>query len=287
MAEFKKVKSKAFRRRKHSESSEEDSEKESDVTDVVEDLRELQKLRKRKKGVDVEDLAAAKLTQKKDAPAERDPYKLKVGGIIDLQKIQRGESIDDDEAIGTSFAAETNRRDEDADMLKYVDLEMAKRKGLVDDKEKQAEKIKNPEDNLYAIPDHLKVQSTKKHTEDMLSNQMLSGIPEVDLGLDAKIKNLEATEEAKQKLLQDRMRQKKKEVSDFVPTNMAVNFMQHNRFNIEDTVPILPKIEEPVKQKVLRVGDADDTSKKDKSKLEGERSTDDYHFEKYKKHSRR
>ena len=44
----------------------------------------------------------------------------------------------------------------------------------------------------------------------------------------AKIKNIEATEEAKQKLLQERLR-KKDGPSLFVPTNMAVNFVQHNR----------------------------------------------------------
>ena len=44
----------------------------------------------------------------------------------------------------------------------------------------------------------------------------------------AKITNIEATEDAKQKLLWERMH-KKEEVSEFVPTNMAVNYMQHNR----------------------------------------------------------
>lgn len=44
----------------------------------------------------------------------------------------------------------------------------------------------------------------------------------------AKIRNIEATEEAKLKLLWDRHR-KKDGPSQFVPTNMAVNFVQHNR----------------------------------------------------------
>lgn len=58
--------------------------------------------------------------------------------------------------------------------------------------------------------------------------QMLSGIPEVDLGLEAKIRNIEATEEAKQRLLRESM-MKKERPSEFVPKNMAVNFVQHNR----------------------------------------------------------
>lgn len=41
----------------------------------------------------------------------------------------------------------------------------------------------DPEYVLYQLPEHLKVESTVLKTEDMLSNQMLSGIPEVDLGI--------------------------------------------------------------------------------------------------------
>ena len=48
-----------------------------------------------------------------------------------------------------------------------------------------------------------------------------------------KIKNIEATEDAKQKLLQERLR-KKDGPSLFVPTNMAVNFVQHNRCEINN-----------------------------------------------------
>lgn len=44
----------------------------------------------------------------------------------------------------------------------------------------------------------------------------------------AKIRNIEATEEAKQKIMIERMK-KKDEVSHFVPTNMAVDFVQHDR----------------------------------------------------------
>lgn len=46
----------------------------------------------------------------------------------------------------------------------------------------------------------------------------------------AKIKNIEATEEAKLKMIKERS-SKKDLPSQFVPTNMAVNFVQHNRCN--------------------------------------------------------
>ena len=37
--------------------------------------------------------------------------------------------------------------------------------------------------SLYKVPERFQVEERKK-TEEMLSNQMLSGIPEVDLGLE-------------------------------------------------------------------------------------------------------
>lgn len=45
-------------------------------------------------------------------------------------------------------------------------------------------KSKTKEDMLFELPENLKVLSKNKKTEDMLSNQMLSGIPEVDLGIE-------------------------------------------------------------------------------------------------------
>lgn len=41
------------------------------------------------------------------------------------------------------------------------------------------------EAKLYELPEHLKnLVPSKKRKEDMISNQMLSGIPEVDLGIE-------------------------------------------------------------------------------------------------------
>lgn len=41
------------------------------------------------------------------------------------------------------------------------------------------------EDTIFNLPEKLKsIQSRFKKSEDMLSNQMLSGIPEVDLGIE-------------------------------------------------------------------------------------------------------
>lgn len=66
--------------------------------------------------------------------------------------------------------------------MKYIETELKKKKGLLE-AEEQKVKMKNAEDLLYELPENIRVNSAKK-TEEMLSNQMLSGIPEVDLGIE-------------------------------------------------------------------------------------------------------
>lgn len=156
--------------------------------------------------------------------------------MINMQALKSGKmkQVDDayDTGIGTQFSAETNKRDEDEEMMKFIEDQLSKRKGKGDNvlhnEDGNRSTYLSPEEAaLQAVPDHLRESSTKR-SEEMLSNQMLSGIPEVDLGIEAKIKNIEATEEAKLKLLWEKQN-KKDGPSQFVPTNMAVNFVQHNR----------------------------------------------------------
>lgn len=152
-----------------------------------------------------------------------------------------------DVGIGSRFSVETNKCDEDEEMMKYIEKELKKIKSsrnmdelMVGDKQQQQQKrsrdptidilhkyITPEEAALMSLPDHLK-ESFSHRSEEMLSNQMLNGIPEVDLGIDVKIRNIEETEEAKHKLFKQR-KYKRDMPSQFVPNNMAVNFVQHNR----------------------------------------------------------
>lgn len=159
--------------------------------------------------------------------------------MVNMQALKAGKVKQNDDAydtgIGTQFSVETNKRDEDEEMMKYIEEQLSRRKGnkseedsLSGDDMKPSVKYCSPEEAaLQAVPNHLR-ESTTKRSEEMLSNQMLSGIPEVDLGIEAKIKNIEATEEAKLKLLWEQ-NNKKDGPSQFVPSNMAVNFVHHNR----------------------------------------------------------
>ncbi|MBZ3887725.1 hypothetical protein SUZIE_194390 [Sciurus carolinensis] len=71
-------------------------------------------------------------------------------------------------------------------MMKCIEADLNKRKGIVAHEEQKV-KPKNAEECLYKFLENIHVSSAKK-TEEMLSNQMLSGIPKVDQGTDAKIK---------------------------------------------------------------------------------------------------
>lgn len=288
MEGFKKKKCKAIRKRRHSSDSEGSSDENSaEVESKLKDIKELQRLREKPNGISAAMLALGKKIPKTEEVTDKDPFKRKTGGIVDMKSLKKSElSKEDVEAIGTAFAAETNRRDEDTEMIKYVEDQLARRKGNITNEEDEM-RPKKKGNTLYSLPEQLKIESSLKNTEDMLSNQMLSGIPEIDLGIEAKIKNIEATEEAKQKLIQERMKKKDNDVTTFVPTNMAANYIQHNRFNIEDTAPILKKMEEP-KPEPLRVGDAEKRSEAQGKKTDStDKATDDFHYEKFKKQMRR
>lgn len=149
---------------------------------------------------------------------------------------------DDDEFKGTAviprlikqnvFQGETGTVDVDKHMMAYIEEEMKKRnqRGEVDEKLNDAEKFKiallNPNDELYSVDEKYKkiLQSAKealeaakkninsgskaKEQDDReegnatLSSAMLNGVPEVDLGIDQRMKNIEETERAKRAMME-------------------------------------------------------------------------------------
>lgn len=287
---FKPKKPKSLRQR----IKEDESDDEEHILAKLEEAKEIQKLRERPNGVSVVALATGQKTTLEEEITCKDPFKIKAGGMVNMQALKSGKvkQVDDayDTGIGTQFSAETNKRDEDEEMMKYIEEQLAKRKEGHNNTQKELDhndtlKYLSPEEAaLLSLPEHLRVSSTQR-SEEMLSNQMLSGIPEVDLGIDAKIKNIEATEEAKMKLLWER-HNKKDGPSQFVPTNMAVNFVQHNRFNIDNDNSKKRKKEKPEVIKT-ETNVIDDNVDKIVKKAKGERATDDYHYERFKKQFRR
>merc|ERR1719436_1785011 len=196
--------------------------------DEFEKTRELQKLRKRAAGTNIETLGSGK---KQNVAEDDDPLGLKKGGMLDTKAMKDCKANDDAYDVGTQFSKETHIRDEDDEMRKFIETEMSKMKGRPEEAEEEEEdqtpQFLAPEDAaLLSLPAHL-TKSTFKKDQQMLSAQMLSGIPEVDLGIDAKIQNIERTEKAKKKLLEEN---KKKASTTYEDLQKSTNFVQHDRW---------------------------------------------------------
>ena len=158
--------------------SDEDEPIEAVDKDAFEEILEIQKLRKRSKGVSAVTLASGKKVSKVEELIDPDPFKLKSGGLLTLDKARQAAKIDDEEReeeIGTQFSKETRVRDEDGEMQKFIETEMEKRSGKRQDSDaNEPEQYMPPEEMaLLSLPEHLKIKSKKN--EEMLSSQMLSG----------------------------------------------------------------------------------------------------------------
>ena len=157
----------------------------------------------------------------------------------------------------SNFARETNQRDEDAEMQKFIEEQLRMKKeserlksaaadgdesllaknatsetSSVSNQANNAIKYRRPEDALFDLPKYLIESNSKLRSEESLSEQMLSGIPEVDLGVDERIRNIEETEKAKHALIKNRHSTYQNNLnSQYAPHNLSINFVQHKRFD--------------------------------------------------------
>jgi len=219
---FKKISKKSVRVRKDSDDDDDNSEEMN--MEEFEKTREIQKLRKRAAGTNIETLGSGK----KQALEDDDPLNLKNGGMMDIKAMKNYKQKDDAYDVGTQFSKETHIRDEDDEMRKFIETEMSRLKGEKatdeDNEDEKKDEFLSPEDAaLMSLPEHL-TKSTFKKDQQMISAQMLTGIPEVDLGIDVKIQNIERTEKAKKKLLEE---SKKTNTNDL---EIANNYVQHDRW---------------------------------------------------------
>lgn len=130
-----------------------------------------------------------------------DPYKLKSGGLVDVnsakqqQQQQRTRSTKDLSTINDNFARETNTRDEDTEMQRYIEEQLVRLQqqkassnsastNTNDELQAVFATLKKPEDTLFHVSKHLITDHSTQASEEMLSEQMLSGIPEVEIGVE-------------------------------------------------------------------------------------------------------
>ncbi|GJJ77366.1 hypothetical protein EMPS_09725 [Entomortierella parvispora] len=178
----------------------------------LEELVELRKLRQRPTGIAATDLLVGDTTGKKKkkdkAAAPEDPWKMSSGGgLVDLDKVREGDASKS-AGILNSFTKQTNTLDVDKHMMKYIEDELKKRRGETGDAEADFRDQAQEHHADTDILDELGIRRTAPKPEQegnvQLSTTMLTAIPEVDLGMEARLKNIEDTEKAKRKLLEER-----------------------------------------------------------------------------------
>lgn len=164
-------------------------------------------------------------------------------GLKEVEELER--ELD----LKNTFSKETNRRDEDAEMNKFIEEQIRlRREAAKKERQKLEEKVTTTghQDSelseMFTLPtsttdsiDDILLHSLSKHltssaderSEAMLSSQMLNGIPEVDLGINERIRTIEATEEAKLRMASSSSSKYQSRKSSAVPVNYSSNFQQH------------------------------------------------------------
>ncbi|XP_041993454.1 protein COP1 SUPPRESSOR 2-like [Salvia splendens] len=212
------MKAKNFRKRRiEVEDEDEDQDQEKSLALSLEEVKFLQKQREKKSGMPalptVPSVAAA--TNSSAAALTRT-----------VSDKNEGEIEKDDLVLQDTFAQETAVMVEDPNMLRYVEQELAKKRGKNIDAENQVEnEVKRAEDELYKIPEHLKV---KKLNSEEQSTQWTTGIAEIQLPIEFKLRNIEETEAAK-KLLQERRHVGRTKSDSSIPASFSADFFQRGK----------------------------------------------------------
>jgi hypothetical protein len=150
------MKKRSYRKRKLSEDVDREDESE-DVRKVLEETRELQKFRDRPKGVSAAGLALGKKVDR-EQENEADPFKITTGGLLDMKNMKDNKKNEEEQVtLEGTFASESRQRDEDTRMMKYIDEEMAKRKGVKQQTDEDPSGFEARKASLYALPENLKV----------------------------------------------------------------------------------------------------------------------------------
>ncbi|WVW82952.1 hypothetical protein I302_104967 [Kwoniella bestiolae CBS 10118] len=195
---------------------------------TIEDLVLLRKLRKSQaqQGIDLEKLNRGEQEKrigkgkKKDKEKDFDAsekYGLQAGPSRGGE--EKDDELEDENERAkrlvrtNNFTQQTNALDVDKHMMAYIESELAKRRGETtssNDDTKPNEKY-DPQAELYKIAERYQIIEGKNKTKKLddegnvtSSLGMLTSIPEVDLGMDNRLRNIEMTEKAKREMMESR-----------------------------------------------------------------------------------
>ncbi len=174
----------------------------------------------------------------------------------------------------------------------FVESELRKR-GYGKDNEEQETKIVNDEAELFQIPDHLRVKDSlftqdvseeMKHKEantrapktgesltieDERSTVLSGGILEVPISIELRLKNIEETERAK-----ERMKNQEQIASQYGGQNYNMNYNMHHRRYLQEQMQSMENLKEQLERKEADELTDDDYDEKDREDEENfERQT--------------
>ncbi|KAK4688155.1 hypothetical protein P7C73_g1959, partial [Tremellales sp. Uapishka_1] len=205
------------------------SEVDKDEDGGIEELIMLRKLRKSQPGIDI--LKLNRGEDKKKGKKKKGGDEEVEAGAADKFGLHGGKGKGDEEGDAeldengeiakrlvrtNNFTSQTNALDVDKHMLKYIEEELLKRRGgAVADAAARARRGEAPEQDeydpqaeLYQIAERYKLEHLRRKDDEegnvTSSLGMLTGIPEVDLGMDNRLKNIEETEKAKREMMKQR-----------------------------------------------------------------------------------
>ncbi|RDB20121.1 Uncharacterized protein C9orf78 [Hypsizygus marmoreus] len=180
------------------------------------DLIELRKLRKARRGIDAAKLNKGDVKKKKKRPKDE----VEQGGLKQGSSANQADDVDDEEereararrvVRANNFTQQTNALDVDKHMMAYIE-ENLKIRSKPREESDDDEGPLDPHEALYRLADRWKVEKQKPPGEEgSVTNSltMLTAIPEVDLGMDARLKNIEETEKAKRVVAEGRQDRKR------------------------------------------------------------------------------
>lgn len=185
-----------------------------EIESQIQNILEAQRVRQRRNGMDAVECAVGKELAKEFYRLDEDPFRMRGGRMLrltDHQQAALNASIIEAD-IKEQFKKETLLRDEHEEMRRYVESRLKKEQLFEktrnidegsDEQQPDSKRAKfmAPEDEiLFNAAERVK-KYTSKRSEELLSNQMLVGIPEVDLGIEIRMKNIEQTEQKKVEML--------------------------------------------------------------------------------------
>lgn len=228
---FKKKKTRKRSRRKNNNTRRKTKDKESygglddgDTSSLIQDILSEQKIRARSSGINTTQAKKAR-TDDSDSEEEPDGYDPNSGGIVPQNKLAM---------LATGFAQEEGdgTEKEDPRMLEYVARKMG---------ENEPEEVVTPRTkraNLYAFPENIEKARTGADVDDDTHGTggpvpFITGIAEVELPVEYKLKNIEATELAKLSYIAQKNNKASKKIDDMASHgtggNFNSNFKQHDR----------------------------------------------------------